>query len=77
MNSKQRRGLRRRFKHMIPIHQKEMSVSDWLDRIHDMDQWCRYRYGRNSYRYAWQEVLGPMFGFKTESDKIEFAMMWC
>lgn len=78
MNSRQRRGQRREFRHVATLG-VPADKSGWLARITAMEEWCHARYGTGRYRYTWKgwgPSDGPAFCFKTEADMMEFAMVW-
>jgi len=75
MNSRQRRKQRRMFKHAVPLTANIAYLSEeQLQKISDMVDWCKYRYGENGFLFKWRN--GATFSFNTESHSIEFKLRW-
>lgn len=74
MNSKQRRKIQRKFKHVVYFGVPN-DKTGLLTRINSMNEWCIHRYGYHNYIYKWVNwTIGPSFAFRTESDMIEFKL---
>lgn len=75
MNSRQRRKLRRRFRHEVPVSWDHRSGNGRAERVSQMLEWCRQSYGDSGYHYGWKQHQ-MVFSFQTTVRAMEFKLIW-